>query len=83
MNELTRGFHAALASSHAADLASAMGSRTLVRSAQQVQTAQLERAGTVSLVLGNAVQNVIRSRRAILASKGQLAAMRKNRKGIR
>ena len=60
-----------------------MWSRTLVRTAQQLRTARLELAGTVSLVLGNAVQNVIRSKRAILASKGRLAAMRKNRKGIR
>jgi hypothetical protein len=57
--------------------------RTPLRSAQQLRAAQVERAGTVSLVLGNAVQKVIRSRRAILASRGWLAAMRKNRKGIR
>lgn len=59
-----------------------MRSRTL-RSAQQLKAAKLELAGTVSLVLANAVQNLIRSKRAILASKGRLAAMRKNGKRIR
>lgn len=60
-----------------------MGSRTPIRSPQQLRAAQVELAGTVSLVLGDAVQKVIRSKRAILASKVRLAAMRKNRKGIR
>ena len=59
-----------------------MGSHTL-RSAQQLKAAPVELAGTVSLILGDAVQKVIRSKRAILASKVRLAAMRKNRKGIR
>ena len=59
-----------------------MRSRT-VRSAQQLKAAQIELAGTVSLVLGSAVQKVIRSKRAILASKLRLVAMPKNRKRIR
>ncbi|HJY75902.1 MAG TPA: hypothetical protein VKE95_04685 [Burkholderiales bacterium] len=58
-----------------------MRPRTPVRSAQQVKAAQLELAGTVSLTLGNAVQKVIRSKRAILASKARLAATpRKSRR---
>ena len=60
-----------------------MGSRIPGRSAQQLKAAHLERVGNVSLVLGDAVQKVIRSKRAILASKVRLAAMRRNRKGIR
>jgi hypothetical protein len=34
----------------------------------------------VTLVLGGAVEKVIRSKRAIVASKARLAAMRANRK---
>ena len=60
-----------------------MRSRTPLRTVQQLKTTQLELAGTVSLVLARAVQKLIRSKRAILASNVRLAAMRKNRKGIR
>ena len=59
-----------------------MGSR-IVRSAQQLKATQLELASDASLILANAVQNVIRSKRALLASRARLAALRKNREGIR
>lgn len=60
-----------------------MALRTPRRLAQQLKAAQLERMGSVSLVLGDAVQKVIQSRRAILATKVRLAAMRRNHKGNR
>ena len=59
-----------------------MGSR-IVRSAQQLKASKLELASDASLILANAVQNVIRSKRALLASRARLAALRKNREGIR
>ena len=58
-----------------------MRSRTPVRTVQQLKATQLELAGTVSLVLARAVQKLIRSKRAILASKSRLAAMRRKSHG--
>ena len=60
-----------------------MASRMPVRIAQRLSAAQLDRVASVSLVLGKAVQKVIRSKRAILATKVKLAAMRGKSKGIR
>ena len=55
--------------------------RTPIRGMAEMRASKAEREETVALVLGKAVENVIRSKRAVLASKVRLAAMRRNRKG--
>ena len=61
-------------------LASAMGSRKPKRSTADLRAVRADHRDTVTLVLGGAVEKVIRSKRAIVASKARLAAMRANRK---
>ena len=57
--------------------------RRPIRSMAERKALHADREETVALVLGRAVEQVIRSKRAIIATKVQLAAMRGNRKGIR
>jgi len=49
-----------------------------VRTAKQLKPVREVDFDTVSLVLGMSVHKVIRSKRAIVASKAQLAALRRN-----
>jgi len=59
-----------------------MRSRTPIRGMAELRASR-ERVETVKLVLGKAVENVIRSKRAVLATRVRLTAMRRNRKGNR
>ena len=54
--------------------------RTPIRGKAELRASK-ERQETVALVLGQAVEKVIRSKRAVLASKVRLAAIRRNLKG--
>jgi hypothetical protein len=54
-----------------------MPARTLVRSAEQVLQARKAREEKVSLVIGRAVQSIIRSQRVVVAARIRLAALRR------
>jgi predicted acyltransferase (DUF342 family) len=55
-----------------------MPSRGSVRSAREVEMLGLARHEKISLVLGRAVEKIIRSRRALVATRRRLAADRRN-----
>lgn len=56
----------------------AMRSQVSVRSAEQLTVALVARQETLALLLGEAAHKLIRSQRALVATKVQLAALRRN-----